>query len=404
MNEKNGQRKELSDWLILSALVERPIGETIRLFAEKLAASGVPVDRINCSTFQRHQIMGAVDTTWERGRGDCKTEFVPKSFIANQSMFDTPAGYIARSQSIFERSNLRNADERAKFAAFKELHDRGYSDYMILKQSYGRDWAFRDTARDSEGVYGSFATKMDGGFSDDHIEEIKALWQTFALCLKTSTEALLSAKLMEAYVGTLAAQNILGGQVERGDGDSIKCVLWYSDLRGSTALSAELPSDEYLELLNRYFDCTAGSVLEQGGEVLKLIGDGVMAIFPYDRGGEAEACSSAMVAAQQSMAKAYDSQQEKDAGGTGNLHFGIGLHAGEVILGNVGTAGRLDMTVTGHSVNQVTRLEALTKTLSMSVLASPQFFELHKDNLISIGRYPVPDLGGMTEIFSLVEK
>lgn len=192
--------------------------------------------------------------------------------------------------------------------------------------------------------------------------------------------------------------------IEHGDGSTINCALWYSDLRGSTRLSTSLPTDQYLELLNHYFECSLGSVIEQGGEVLKLIGDGVMAIFPFEAGDEEQACARALSAARQSLSKSTDLRASKDTGPIAGLQFGIGLHVGEVVLGNVGIPERLDMTVTGPSANQVTRLEALTKPLSLSVLASRQFFKAHPKNLKSIGKYPVPDLGGMTEIFTLTDE
>ena len=395
---------EITDWLIVSALTEQPIDETFRSFAKRLLDCGIPVHRINGSTFQRHQIMGAVDTTWEIDVGVSDTEFVPKSVIMNSKLNKTPAGSMAKSASNFERYNLGNVETRAKFQIFEELHARGFCDYLLIKQSYGRNWDSRQTARDSEGVYGSFATKNDGGFSDDQLNEIKSLWPAFSLFLKTATEQMLSAQLLEAYVGRIPAQNILSGMIERGDGNRVSCVLWYSDLRDSTRLSSNLPTDEYLELLNNYFDCTAGSVIENGGEVLKYIGDGVMAIFPLNEHDEKTAFSSALSAVLQSLEKADRLRLKTSAGTAGDLSFGIGLHVGDVILGNVGTAGRLDMTVIGASANQVTRIEALTKSLALSVLASPQFFQSCPEGLTSIGKYPVPDLGGMTEIYSLVEK
>lgn len=404
MNSREEQRRETSDWLVESALIERPINEVIQQFAERLLQSQIPVHRINCSTFQRHQIMGAVDTTWELGGGAPETEFVPKAVLSNENVFKTPAGALARSGEKFERLDLTRAESRAKFATLEDLSSRGYTDYFILKKSYERKWRVPNFDIESEGVYGSFATKQEGGFSDAQIEGIQSVWPHFSLYLKTSTERMLSAKLLEVYVGHLPAEKIIGGMTEHGDGSTINCALWYSDLRGSTRLSTSLPTDQYLELLNHYFECTLGSVIEQGGEVLKLIGDGVMAIFPFEAGDEEQACARALSAARQSLSKSADLRASKDTGPVAGLQFGIGLHIGEVVLGNVGISERLDMTVTGPSANQVTRLEALTKPLSLSVLASPQFFKAHHNNLKSIGKYPVPDLGGMTEIFTLIDE
>lgn len=404
MNENNESLRAIADWLVDRALVERPIREILEQLAQKLLQAGIPVDRINCSTFQRHQIMGAVDTTWESDRGAHETEFIPKALVSNENVFNTPVGALAQSTETFVRHDLMQEQTRARFPVLKGLHARGYSDYFVVQKSYGRNWIVADFDANSEGVYGAFATKKAGGFSDAEIQAIQSVWPHFALFLKTSTERMLSANLMEVYVGKLPAEQILSGMIEHGDGRPINCALWYCDLRSSTRLSTSLPSEQYLDLLNHYFACTAGAVIAEGGEVLKLIGDAVMAIFPFEPGDEGQACAGALAAARQALARAKALQAENDSSPVAHLQFGIGLHIGEVVLGNVGIPERLDMTVTGPSANQVTRLEALTKPLALSVLASPQFAEAHPENLQSVGQYPVPDLGGMTEIFTLVDE
>ena len=381
--------QDLTDWLIESALTEVPIQETLREFGERLLAAGIPTHRINCSTFQRHQIMGAVDTTWDSDRGVHDTEFIPKSVIMSHNITNTPAGELARSGLSIREYDLCDAEVRSRFTMLQSLSERGYTDYMILNKSYGRTWNEPGLDHQSEGVYGSFATRNIDGFSKAHKDTIKGLWPYFSLYLKTATERLLSARLLEAYVGVLPARNILNGMIELGDGSRINCVLWFSDLRGSTHHSNRLSADSYLKLLNDYFNCTAGAVIDHGGEVLKLIGDGVMAIFPFQAGTEADACSRALAAAQASLQMAREIDQP-------DLQFGIGLHIGEGTLGNIGTATRLDMTVTGLSANQVTRVEALTKLLPVSVLASPQFCNATADQHTSIGEFSLPDFGGMT--------
>jgi len=393
----------IADWLVESALVERPLRDVLEQFAHKLVQSGIPVDRINCSTFQRHQIMGAVDTTWDSESGARETEFIPKARVSNENVFNTPVGALAQSAETFVRHDLMREQTQERFPVLKDLHARGYTDYFVLQKSYGRHWQVENFDASSEGVYSAFATKKAGGFSDADIEAIRSVWPHYALFLKTSTERMLSANLLEVYVGRLPAEQILSGMIEHGDGRPVNCALWYCDLRSSTRLSTSLPTGQYLELLNHYFACTAGSVIAEGGEVLKLIGDAVMAIFPFEPGDEAQTCARALSAARRALARAKALQADNGSGPVAHLQFGIGLHIGEVVLGNVGIPERLDMTVTGPSANQVTRLEALTKPLALSVLASPQFAEAHPDNLQSIGQYPVPDLGGMTEIFTLVD-
>lgn len=400
----------ISDWLVESAMTEQPIVETVCGFAERLVSLGVPLHRFNCSANQVQQIMGAIDCTWEHDTGECREETISRMQILDPKNSNTPIGAMARAGGTFERYDLTDPQTRTKFPVFGKLHDDGYVDYLVFCQTYGRSYIpiekWMQFSSDSDGAYGTAATRRKSGFTDADIETIITLWRPFSLFLKTTTESLLTTRLLEAYVGRLPAREILSGLIERGDGDAMNCVLWYSDLRGSTQLSTTLPTQKYLDLLNHFYDCTAGSVMEQGGEVLKLIGDAVMAIFPCDddQSSKQAACQSALAATRQALAKAEALNNIDGVHAAGGLRFGIGLHSGEVVLGNVGTEERLDMTVTGAAANQVTRVEALTKNTGLSVLASPQFYAICPDGLVSIGKYPVPDLGGMTEIYSLHEQ
>ncbi|MCR9138241.1 MAG: adenylate/guanylate cyclase domain-containing protein [Alphaproteobacteria bacterium] len=365
MTETSESLRAMSGWLVECAVVERPIGEILGQFAEKLRQTGIPVDRINCSTFQRHQIMGAVDTTWDSDTGVQETEFVPKAIVSNVNIHTTPVGVLALNEQTFVRHDLLQERVRTRFEMLEGLHARGFTDYFILKKSYGHKWSSGDFNSGSEGVYGAFATRRAGGFSEADIESIRSVWSHFALFLKSSTERMLSANLLEVYVGKLPAEQILSGMIEHGDGRPINCALWYCDLRSSTRLSTSLPSEQYLALLNHYFVCTAGAVIAKGGEVLKLIGDAVMAIFPFEPGHEATACANALSATREALARARALQLGDNDDIVAHLQFGFGLHMGKVVLGNVGIPERLDMTVTGPSANHVTRLEALTKPLAL---------------------------------------
>ena len=175
MNSFDKNLKDISDWLVECALIELPIRETLHLFAEKLTNAKIPVQRINCSTFQRHQIMGAVDTTWEIDTEAQETEFIPKSVITSKNVFETPVGKLAGSGLEAMRYDLNQQDIRAEFAIFEQLYSRGFSDYIILKKSYGRHWRHFGFSLDSEGVYGAFATKHHGGFGDHQIDVIKKI-------------------------------------------------------------------------------------------------------------------------------------------------------------------------------------------------------------------------------------
>jgi adenylate cyclase len=191
---------------------------------------------------------------------------------------------------------------------------------------------------------------------------------------------------------------VLDGLIRRGDGEVIPAIIWWADLRGSTGLAERLPREDYLQLLNHFFECTAGVVLERGGEVLKFIGDAVMAIFPLRQ--HPDAAERALDAAIESLARVR--QLGADAANSdAPFAIALALHRGEVNYGNVGVAGRLDFTVTGPAVNEVARLEGLSKSLGRAVVASEPFATLIPDRLISLGRVTLRGVSGDHEIFGL---
>ncbi len=186
--------------------------------------------------------------------------------------------------------------------------------------------------------------------------------------LRIVTENFFVSEVMEAYLGRRPGRAVLSGQIARGDLQRIDCALFYSDMRRSTELSQQLSPEDYVAAVNRYFS-VAGAVLEYGGEVLKFIGDGLLAIFPFDgaRRSPEDMCAAALSAAREAFQR-RDEIVENDA-----VDFGIALHTGEVIFGNVGTEKRLDFTVIGAAVAKVSRVEDMTKNLGFSLLATGAF-------------------------------
>jgi adenylate cyclase len=250
-----------------------------------------------------------------------------------------------------------------------------------------------------EAIMLGLSTRREGGFADADIALLEALQLPFALAAKAAIFKNLIQTLLRTYLGGLTGPNVLDGQVERGDGREIDCVLFYCDLRDSTRLAEQMPLDDYLSLINDYFDCTAGSVIAQGGEVLKFIGDAVMAIFPVD-GGERPLPAmrrAAIAAAREALAR----RDRLRAGGRSQLDFGIALHVGKVKYGNVGTTQRLDFTVIGAPVNAVTRMEGLSKTLGKPLIASAEFSG-GEETMAPLGAHRLAGIAGEVEVFTIV--
>lgn len=229
----------------------------------------------------------------------------------------------------------------------------------------------------------SVCTKRFSGFSDSDIEGFERLLVPLFLSVRMSTERFLARTLLETYLGRNTGNLVLSGQSARGDGETIKCAIFYSDMRNSSQLSQQLHRDDYLAAVNRYFDCTAGAVQDHGGEVLKFVGDGVLAIFPIVpelRPVEAM-CAAALSSARESFIRAA---RLEDA-----PRFGIAIHVGEIVYGNVGTEDRLDYTATGSAVALVCRCEGLTRTLGAAVIATSQFNALCPEQGTPLGAHEI---------------
>jgi adenylate cyclase len=209
--------------------------------------------------------------------------------------------------------------------------------------------------------------------------------------------------LMETYLGRRSGARVLAGAVQRGDGETINAVLWCSDLRGFTTLSESLPRDRVIALLNAHFERLAAPIKAFGGEVLKFMGDGLLAIFPTEAAGASRACDRALKAARGARAGMAALNGERKANGESALEFGLALHLGDVMYGNIGAPDRLDFTVIGPTVNLASRLGALCKQLDCPVLASAAFAKACSEPLEALGTYTLPGIEQPAEVFTMAE-
>jgi adenylate cyclase len=214
-----------------------------------------------------------------------------------------------------------------------------------------------------------------------------------------------AASLLDTYLGPHAGERVLNGLIRRGDGEDIRAVIWFCDLRGSTPLAQSMSRDEFLACLNDFFDCVAGAVLDQGGQILRFIGDAALAIFPIedesDTTGLQASCQRAIAAAREASArmKSYNAGRVKVS--APELGYGIGLHVGEVTYGNIGTGNRLEFTVIGEAANLAARIESLCKTLGEPVLLSADFATCNPDQVVSLGEHSLQGIDAPVEIFAL---
>lgn len=378
----------LVDWLLRDAWEAASISELVARLSRQLVAVGIPITRLNLLVRTLHpQVMGAVHV-WTSA-GDTVERVELEHQRADEGRFlSSPFVPIFAGRGGIRR-RLEGPEAKLDFPILRELADGGATDYaaMPLTFSDGQIHAL------------TLATDRPGGFDVASLGHIHELLPLLARLVEVHSLRHTARTLLDTYLGTHTGGRVLDGLIRRGDGEVIPAVIWWADLRGSTRLAEALPRQRYLQLLNLFFESTAGSVIEHGGEVLKFIGDAVMAIFPLR--DQPDAAEQALAAAHEALARIAKLNAAHPDPDAPPLQIALALHEGEVNYGNVGVAGRLDFTVTGPAVNEVARLEGLSKALDRHVVASSAFASLVPGRLESLGRHDLRGVSGVREVFGL---
>ncbi|MEO0363485.1 MAG: adenylate/guanylate cyclase domain-containing protein, partial [Pseudomonadota bacterium] len=250
------------------------------------------------------------------------------------------------------------------------------------------------------GIMASWATKRSEGFTRSDLDALSRIQRLFAIACRVAIQRRVTANLVNAYLGPTAGWKALSGEIRRGDGEQIKAVVYYADLRGSTRLAEEMAADDYMALLRRYFDCAAQPVIDEGGEILDYVGDAVLAIFPIrgETGGPeaARAACRAMEAALKLREDAAEAHPEPE------LRFCVSIAMGEVAFGNIGVPARLSFSVIGPVVNEVARMDDASKALGRSVLVTKEIASALPDKWLSLGEHALDGVPEPVELFARV--
>jgi adenylate cyclase len=387
----------IEDWLIGKALGDPDITRLFETLCERLHAVGVPLDRASLSWATLHPLFRSEQVFWRRGTG---TEF--QQYIhgtsTNEQWLRSPLYHVVAHGLAHLRRQLAGPGALVDFDVLAEFREQGYTDYLVTSSSF-RIAEVDDFQGGKPGLIASWATRREHGFTDDDLDALKRIQAVFAVACRAAIQKRIMANLANAYLGPTAGWQVLAGDIRRGDGARIPAVVWFSDLRGSTRLSDSMDPDDYLGLLNRYYECTASPVIEHGGEILNFIGDGVLAIFPIVAGCPREAAARA----EQAVGDALRLCSEAAGGTPGGapLKFGIGLAVGEVMFGNIGVPSRLAFSGIGQVVNTVQRIEKATKKLGLTVLADAGFAAAAPGHWPSAGEIEIRDYGRRIELFTL---
>jgi adenylate cyclase len=370
------------------------IDSEVELFDElcwRLLGDGVPLWRATLHMGTLHPLIRGVGARWLRELKIIEEFRILHGNEATREYLQSPIRASIERGTPFRRRLVQDTPE---YPLLSKLRKAGATDYFAL--------ALNRTFRLFPVV--SWATDRPSGFSDADIAALEDINPALAAIVETRAVRRISANLLDTYLGPQAGRRILAGQIRRAEGERLRAVIMMTDLRGFTALSDQLPGDEVIELLDDYFDAIATPIENRKGEILKFIGDGVLAIFPAEDDDDfSQSSVHALEAATEGLARLDAVNQVRRGVGRSELRIGIGLHLGEVIYGNVGSASRLDFTVIGPAVNLASRIEDLTKRLGRPMLFSSAFARICPRPLVSLGLQPVRGLSEPEEVFGLPE-
>lgn len=361
-------------WLLNNAANAASLDDLTQQFGAQLAVAGAPVWRLRFAMRTLHPLLAAVGTTWENDTG-------PKPVIESTHGLETRGGYagspmttVSQSRRPFRRdlSNLTAEDHDV----LHELRAQGGSDYYALPILFGERVAAVMTV----------TTRHEGGFATSDLAGFDAIAAQLAPFIEVLRLNTLSSAVSEAYLGPHTAQRVLSGDITRGHVDTIDAAILMSDLRGWTQLNVEQDASEAVAIANSFFEVMDTAVTEEGGEILKFMGDGVLAVF-HATVGQQEAAARALRAAQKATRFQNDT-----------LQFGVGLNFGEVLYGNVGSAKRLDFTVMGPAVNLAARIEALCAATERPILMSDTCAALSGEST-KVGTFALKGLPAPVPVF-----
>jgi adenylate cyclase len=290
------------------------------------------------------------------------------------------------------RRRLTGPDAQLDFPMLLELRDEGLTDYLALPvvapgERYGA---------------ATFATDRDSGLTDDEIRFLHSLVPQLALHVEAQAMRLLATNVLDAYLGRKAGRHVLEGRITRGSGETIRAVVWFSDMRNFTALSDRLQPERVIDILNEYFEAQAKPIRAGAGEILKFMGDGMLAIFPIDDVSlTGDTAQRAMAAARAALVACSRLTDSPALIGQAPLRMAIAMHIGDVVFGNIGASDRLDFTAIGPAVNLVTRLEGLAKQLGHSLLVTETFTGFYDRPLVSVGTHSLRGLSQPVQAFTV---
>lgn len=380
----------INDWLIGPALQIATSAQVIDELAWRLLAAGVPLARLTVHSGTLHPQFLGTSLIWWRDTGQTTQTFVAHEIGEVVTYQNNPVLRVIQGGETLRR-RIDVSDDELDLPILHDLKAKGCTDYLALPiaGAHGRRYAV------------TFTTDRAEGFSAQHVSELTGISQRLAVACDTFNQRALTRHLLNVYLGPNAGPKVLAGQIRRGTGEELTAVLWSSDLRGFTARSDRLPGKQMIAILNALFDVQADAIHKHGGEILKFVGDGLLAIFPIDGAAPASgAARNAMAAATQALDAVRGLADDPSMRDEPALQIVVALHAGTVIYGNVGAVDRLDFTVIGPAVNLVSRVENTAKALNEPIVITDDFAQAYGEPLRSLGFHQFRGVANSRELFA----
>ena len=372
------------DWLIDGARSAPQPLQVLTQLCERLVACGIPLWRVAVFVRTLHPNVMGRRFVWRPG-AEIEAGEAPYELLETSDYLDSTIARVYLTEKPIRR-RLADPDCPLDFPILAERRAEGVTDYLASPLFF----------TDGSVHVVTSTTREPGGFTDEQIAGIEAIITPLARVAEVLALRRMASTLLDTYVGHDAGERILAGHIRRGDIEEIHAAIWLSDMRGFTALADGLPPRVLIDILNRYFDCQVPAILDHGAEVLKFMGDGLLAIFTIT-GDESEVCNRALAAARQAQA----SIAALAASAMPGLRFGLALHIGDVLYGNIGSGNRLDFTCIGPAVNCAARIEKLTGQLGRAILASDEFARHCPGEFAPLGEFSLAGFSTPQLVFGL---
>jgi adenylate cyclase len=381
--------EKFTKWLMDGARSAPTAPDFLKESCERLMAAGLPLWRVGAFVTSLHPDAFGRSFIWRAGA----------EVVINTAGFDLPdsdrfrQSPLAILYSSGQEVRYRLDDPASRrFPLLDELRGEGVTDYVALPLHF-TDGSLHAT---------SWTTKGVGGFTEEHLAALRSIIPPFSRLGEIFQLRRTAAALLDTYVGHRAGERIWAGQIRRGHTEAMQAVIWLSDLRGFTTLSDRLPAETVVDILNRYFDCQVPPIRKHGGEILKFMGDGLLAVFPIAKvGGDvADVCARVLDAAREARANVV-AMNYGSGEGVERFRFGVALHIGDILFGNIGGSGRLDFTCIGPAVNLAARLEKIAGRLGRTVIASSVFAGSCAGDWTDLGEFPIAGLSSAQRVYGL---